>query len=214
MTKKDTSVLIVDDEEAFRYMLSALLTNSGFAVETAGDGVAAINAVQNKLYDVVLCDVKMPKVDGVEVLRFIKANFPAIEVVMLTGMSDVKIAVECMRLGSYDYITKPTSADELLGTIQRALERRQLLIDNLVLRGTIDRLQGPFEMVGESEVFRKVLEIAAKVAPTESTVLIQGASGTGKELIATYIYQQSGRSTEPFVTLNCASIPDTLIESE
>ena len=214
MAKKDISVLIVDDEEAFRYMLSALLTNSGFAVETAGDGVAAINAVQSKLYDVVLCDVKMPKVDGVEVLRFIKANFPAIEVVMLTGMSDVKIAVECMRLGAYDYITKPTSADELLGTIQRALERRQLLIDNLVLRGTIDRLQGPFEMVGESETFKKVLEIAAKVAPTESTVLIQGASGTGKELIATYIYQQSGRSTEPFVTLNCASIPDTLIESE
>ncbi len=214
MAKKDISVLIVDDEEAFRYMLSALLTNSGFTVETAGDGVAAINAVQSKLYDVVLCDVKMPKVDGVEVLRFIKANFPAIEVVMLTGMSDVKIAVECMRLGAYDYITKPTSADELLGTIQRALERRQLLIDNLVMRGTIDRLQGPFEMVGESETFRKVLEVAAKVAPTESTVLIQGASGTGKELIATYIYQQSGRSTEPFVTLNCASIPDTLIESE
>jgi DNA-binding NtrC family response regulator len=213
MTKKDTSVLIVDDEEAFRYMLSTLLTNSGFAVETAGDGVAAINAVQNKLYDVVLCDVKMPKVDGVEVLRFIKANFPAIEVVMLTGMSDVKIAVECMRLGSYDYITKPTSADELLGTIQRALERRQLLIDNLVLRGTIDRLKGPFEMVGESETFKKVLEIAAKVAPTESTVLIQGASGTGKELIATYIYQQSDRATEPFVTLNCASIPDSLTDA-
>ena len=214
MAKKEISVLIVDDEEAFRYMLSALLTNAGFAVETAVDGVAAINAVQTKLYDVVLCDVKMPKVDGVELLRFVKANFPAIEVVMLTGMSDVKIAVECMRLGAYDYITKPTSADELLGTIQRALERRQLLIDNLVMRGTIDRLKGPFEMVGESEVFRKVLEIAAKVAPTESTVLIQGASGTGKELIAQYVYQQSGRSAEPFVTLNCASIPDTLIESE
>ena len=214
MAKKEISVLIVDDEEAFRYMLSALLTNAGFAVETAVDGVAAINAVQTKLYDVVLCDVKMPKVDGVELLRFVKANFPAIEVVMLTGMSDVKIAVECMRLGAYDYITKPTSADELLGTIQRALERRQLLIDHLVMRGTIDRLKGPFEMVGESEVFRKVLEIAAKVAPTESTVLIQGASGTGKELIAQYVYQQSGRSAEPFVTLNCASIPDTLIESE
>jgi len=99
MAKKEISVLIVDDEEAFRYMLSALLTNAGFAVETAVDGVAAINAVQTKLYDVVLCDVKMPKVDGVELLRFVKANFPAIEVVMLTGMSDVKIAVECMRLG-------------------------------------------------------------------------------------------------------------------
>jgi two-component system response regulator AtoC len=214
MSKKDISVLIVDDEEAFLYILSTLLKSSGFTVETAENGVAAINAVQNKLYDVVLCDVKMPKVDGVEVLRFIKANFPAIEVVMLTGMNDLKIAVECMRLGAYDYITKPTSAEELLGTIERALERRQLLIDNLVMRGTIDRLQGPFEMVGKSETFKKVLEIAAKVAPTESTVLIQGASGTGKELIATYIYQQSARATEPFVTINCASIPDSLIESE
>ena len=214
MVKKDLSVLVVDDEEAFRYILLALLKDSGYDVQTAEDGVAAINAVQNRLYDVVLCDVKMPKVDGVEVLRFIKGNFPAIEVIMLTGMSDLKIAVECMRLGAYDFITKPTSAEELLGTIQRALERRHLLIDNLVMRGTIDRLQGSFEMVGQSNVFRKVLEIAGKVAPTESTVLIQGASGTGKELIATYIHQQSGRSTEPFVTLNCASIPDSLIESE
>ncbi|HUI64102.1 MAG TPA: sigma-54 dependent transcriptional regulator, partial [Bacteroidota bacterium] len=214
MTKKEVSILVVDDEEAFRYMLSTLLTNAGYTVDSAVDGVSAINAVQTKLYHLVLCDVKMPKVDGVEVLRFVKTNFPGIEVVMLTGMSDVKIAVECMRIGAYDYITKPTTADELLGTIQRALERRQLLIDNLVMKGALDRLQGPFEMVGESDAFRRVLEIAAKVAPTESTVLIQGASGTGKELIATYIVQHSERSGEPFVTLNCASIPDTLIESE
>jgi DNA-binding NtrC family response regulator len=214
MTKKEVSVLVVDDEEAFRYMLSALLTGTGYTVDTAMDGVSAINAVQNKLYHVVLCDVKMPKVDGVEVLRFVKSNFPGIEVIMLTGMSDVKIAVECMRLGAYDYITKPTTSDELLSTFQRALERRQLLIDNMVMKGTLDRLQGPFEMVGESEVLRKVLAIAAKVAPTESTVLIQGASGTGKELVANYIVQHSDRAGEPFVTLNCASIPDTLIESE
>jgi len=214
MTKKEVSILVVDDEEAFRYMLSTLLTTAGYTVDSAVDGVSAINAVQTKLYHLVLCDVKMPKVDGVEVLRFVKTNFPGIEVVMLTGMSDVKIAVECMRIGAYDYITKPTTADELLGTIQRALERRQLLIDNLVMKGALDRLQGPFEMVGESEAFRRVLEIAAKVAPTESTVLIQGASGTGKELIATYIVQHSERSGEPFVTVNCASIPDSLIESE
>jgi DNA-binding NtrC family response regulator len=214
MTKKEVSVLVVDDEEAFRYMLSALLTGSGYSVDTAVDGVAAINAVQTKLYHVVLCDVKMPKVDGVEVLRFIKGNFPGIEVIMLTGMSDVKIAVECMRIGAYDYITKPTTSDELLSTFQRALERRQLLIDNLVMKGTLDRLQGPFEMVGESEAFHKVLDIAGRVAPTESTVLIQGPSGTGKELVANYIFQHSDRGNEPFVTLNCASIPDTLIESE
>ena len=214
MTKKEVSVLVVDDEEAFRYMLSALLTGSGYSVDTAVDGVAAINAVQTKLYHVVLCDVKMPKVDGVEVLRFIKSNFPGMEVIMLTGLSDVKVAVECMRIGAYDYITKPTTSEELLSTFLRALERRQLLIDNMVMKGVLDRLQGPFEMVGESEAFRKVIEIAGKVAPTESTVLIQGPSGTGKELVATYIYQHSDRANEPFITLNCASIPDTLIESE
>jgi DNA-binding NtrC family response regulator len=214
MAKKDFNVLVVDDEEAFRYMLSSLISGAGYNVDTAVDGVTAINAVQTKLFHVVLCDVKMPKVDGVEVLKFVKSNFPGIEVVMLTGAADVKIAVECMRLGAYDYISKPTTADELLTTIERALERRQLVIDNVVMKSELNRLQGPFEMVGESEAFRKVLEMAAKVAPTESTVLIQGPSGTGKELIASFIFQNSERRNEPFVTVNCASIPDTLIESE
>jgi DNA-binding NtrC family response regulator len=214
MNKKDFSILVVDDEEAFRYMLSSLMSGAGYAVDTAADGVSAINAIQTKLYHVVLLDLKMPKVDGLEVLKFIKSNAPGVEVIMLTGMADVKTAVECMKTGAYDYITKPTTADELLSTIQRALERRQLLIDNIVMKGTLERIQGPFEMVGESEAYRRVLEIAAKVAPTESTVLIQGPSGTGKELIANFIYQNSSRTEEPFVTLNCASIPDTLIESE
>jgi DNA-binding NtrC family response regulator len=214
MAKKDASILVVDDEEAFRYMLSSLLTGAGYTVDTATDGVAAINAVQNKLYHIVLCDVRMPKVDGLEVLKFIRTNIPGVEVIMLTGLADVKMAVECMKVGAYDYITKPTTADELLTTIARGLERRQLMIDNLVMKGALDRLQGPFQMVGESDTFKHVLEIAAKVAPTESTVLIQGASGTGKELVANFIYQNSGRNDAPFVTLNCASIPDTLIESE
>ncbi len=214
MNKKDFSILVVDDEEAFRYMLSSLMSGAGYAVDTAADGVTAINAIQTKLYHIVLLDLKMPKVDGLEVLKFIKTNAPGVEVIMLTGMADVKTAVECMKTGAYDYITKPTTADELLTTIQRALERRQLLIDNIVMKGTLERIQGPFEMVGESEAYRRVLEIAAKVAPTESTVLIQGPSGTGKELIANFIFQNSSRTDEPFVTLNCASIPDTLIESE
>jgi DNA-binding NtrC family response regulator len=111
MTKKEVSVLVVDDEESFRYMLSALITGAGYTVDTANDGVAAINAVQTKLYHIVLCDVKMPKVDGVEVLKFIRANFPSIEVVMLTGAADVKIAVECMKVGAYHFIQKPTTAD-------------------------------------------------------------------------------------------------------
>lgn len=214
MAKKDSAVLVVDDEETFRYLLSSLIGSAGYAVETAADGVAAINAIQTKLFHVVLLDVRMPKVDGIEVLKFIKNNNPGIEVIMLTGASDVKTAVECMRLGAYDFITKPTTADELLTTINHALERRQLLIDNLLMKDQLDKLQGTQEMVGNSEAFQKVLEIAAKVAPTESTVLIQGPSGTGKELIANFIYKNSLRASAPFVTLNCASIPDTLIESE
>ncbi len=214
MPKKDFSILVVDDEEAFRYLLSSLINSAGYQVDTVTDGVAAINAVQGKLYHVVLLDVKMPKVDGIEVLKFIKNNYPGVEVIMLTGAADVKTAVECMRIGAYDFITKPTTADELLATINRALERRQLLIDNTLMKEALDRLQGAQEMVGESDAFRKVLEIAAKVAPTESTVLIQGPSGTGKELIANFIYKNSARTAQPFVTLNCASIPDTLIESE
>ena len=214
MSKKDTSVLVVDDEETFRYLLSSLIGTAGYAVDTAADGVAAINAVQSKLYHVVLLDIRMPKVDGIEVLKFIKNNNPGIEVIMLTGTSDVKTAVECMRLGAYNFITKPTTADELLSTIGRVIERRQLMIDNFLMKDQLDRLQGAQEMVGNSEAFQKVLEIAAKVAPTESTVLIQGNSGTGKELIANFIFKNSLRANAPFVTLNCASIPDTLIESE
>jgi DNA-binding NtrC family response regulator len=214
MTKRDFSILVVDDEEAFRYMLSSLLQDAGYTVDTAPDGVSAINAVQTKPFHLVLCDVKMPKVDGIEVLKFIKTNFPGSEVVMLTGTASIQSAVQCMKVGAYDYITKPTTSDDLLSTIHRALEHRQLTIDNVIMKGELNRLQGPNDMVGESETFRKVLEIAAKVAPTESTVLIQGPSGTGKELIANYVYQNSERRNMPFVTLNCASIPDTLIESE
>jgi two-component system, NtrC family, response regulator AtoC len=214
MPKKDFTILVVDDEETFRYLLTSLINNAGYQVDTVTDGIAAINAVQGKLYHAVLLDVKMPKVDGIEVLKFIKNNYPGIEVIMLTGAADVKTAVECMRLGAYDFITKPTTADELLSTINRALERRQLLIDNTLMKDALDRIQGTHEMVGQSDAFRKVLEIAAKVAPTESTVLIQGPSGTGKELVANFIYKNSLRTTQPFVTLNCASIPDTLIESE
>jgi two-component system response regulator AtoC len=214
MAKKDANLLVVDDEEAFRYMLSSLLSRAGYSVDSAIDGVAAINAVQTKLYDVVLCDLKMPKVDGSEVLKFIKTNFPSVEVVMLTGVADVRTAVESIKVGAYDYITKPTTAEELLTAISRAIERRQLVIDNTVMKGVIEKLQGQNEMVGESDAFHRVLEISAKVAPTESTVLIQGASGTGKELVANFIYQHSERKGEPFVALNCASIPDTLIESE
>ncbi|MBX2990990.1 MAG: sigma-54-dependent Fis family transcriptional regulator [Bacteroidetes bacterium] len=214
MAKKDQTILVVDDEETFRYMLSTLISGAGYTVETASDGIAAINAIQTSLYDVVLCDVRMPKVDGIEVLKFIKTNYPRTEVVMLTGTADVRIAVECMKTGAYDHILKPTTSDDLLSTIERALEHQQLIRNNAVMKTELERLQGNGDIIGESSALRRVLDVAAKVAPTESTVLIQGPGGTGKELIANYIYQRSERYGLPFVTVNCASIPDTLIEAE
>ncbi len=214
MARKDYAILVVDDEETFRYMLSTLIGGAGYRVDTAQDGIAAINAIQTKPYEIVLCDVKMPKVDGMEVLKFIKTNYANTEVIMLTGTGDVRIAVECMKLGAYDHILKPTTSDDLLSTIERALERQQLVRTNAVMKNELERLHGNGEIIGESTALRRVLEVAAKVAPTESTVLIQGPSGTGKELIASYIFEHSERKGMPFVTVNCASIPDTLIESE
>jgi DNA-binding NtrC family response regulator len=214
MTKKEFSIIIADDEEAFCQMLSSLLGRVGYTVDTALDGVSAINAVQTRPYDLALCDVKMPKLDGIEVLRFIKANFPGIEVIMLTGFADVEIAVECMKLGAYDYISKPITSEKLLTMIQRALERRQLAIENVVMKNQLNKLRGTSAMVGNSEAFAQVLQIASKVAPMESTVLIEGAPGTGKELIANFIHRNSPRSNEPFVAVDCPSIADTLIESE
>jgi two-component system response regulator AtoC len=214
MAKRDGRVLIVDDEETFRYMLTSLIEAEGYAAQAAGDGVQGINAVQAKAFDVALLDVKMPKVDGVEVLKFIKEYSPDTEAIMVTAVGDVRLAVDCMKLGAYDYITKPFSTEELLGTIDRALERKRLLRENILMKQELSRFVGSAEIIGQSPVFQKVLEVAARVAPTESTILVQGASGTGKELIANFIYKNSSRSTSPFVALNCASIPDSLIESE
>lgn len=195
-------------------MLTSLIEAEGYTANAAADGVQGINAVQAKAFDVALLDVKMPKVDGVEVLKFIKEYSPDTEAIMVTAVGDVRLAVECMKLGAYDYITKPFSTEELLGTIDRALERKRLLRENVLMKKELSRFVGSSEIIGQSPVFQKVLEVAARVAPTESTILIQGASGTGKELIANFIFKNSARADKPFVALNCASIPDSLIESE
>ena len=214
MHSKDVRILIVDDEETYRFMLATLLEAEGFVPTSAGDGIQAMNAVQKQAFDIVLLDIKMPKVDGIEVLKFIKENFPDTEVIMLTGVGDVKIAVECMKSGAYDFLTKPYSSDELLATIERALDRRKLKRENILMKSELSRLVGSTDIIGQSKPLQKVLNVAAKVAATESTVLIQGPSGTGKELVANFIYKNSERKEGPFVAVNCASIPDTLIESE
>lgn len=208
------SILIVDDEESFLTLLQATLVQEGYVVEIASDGIAAINKLQVKPYDLVLLDVKMPRIDGVEVLKFAKDHYLDTQVIMLSGVNDLRIAVECMQLGAYTYITKPYPIEELLTVINRALERKRLMIENKVLKSELARHALFGNIVGTSKAILEVLQIASKVAPTDSSVLIEGASGTGKELIAAFLHQNSLRKDQPFVALNCASIPETLIESE
>jgi len=208
------SILVVDDEESFRSLLQSTLEQEGYTVETASEGVTAINKLQLRPYDLVLLDVKMPRVDGVEVLKFAKDHYLDTQVIMLSGVSDLRIAVECMQIGAYTYITKPYAVEELLTVINRALERKRLMIENKVLKSELARHALFGNIVGTSKPILEVLQIATKVAPTGSSVLIEGASGTGKELIATFLHQNSLRKDQPFVALNCASIPETLIESE
>ncbi len=214
MKAQGENILITDDEAGLRESLKDLLTIEGYTVAVTANGVEAINKLQTDQFDVALLDIKMPKIDGFEVLRYIQQNCPFTQPIMLTGLIDVKLAVEAIRLGAYDYITKPYSSDELLKVIRRAIERKNLMMQNEVMKSELQRLAGSTEIVGESDSFKKVLRLAAKVAPTESSVLIRGHSGTGKELVAKFIYQNSLRADKPFVALNCASISDTLIESE
>jgi two-component system NtrC family response regulator len=210
-----SSILVVDDEEYLCQLLKdELLATGMFEVDTVTDGAQAINKVQSKIYDLVLLDIKMPRISGIEVLKFIKEYSPDTEVIMITAYGDIKTAVETTKLGAFDFITKPYNFDELLVSIQNALEKRSLKLQNKLMQNEILRLVGGKEIIGQSKVLKEVLEIVARVAPTDATVLIQGESGTGKELIARLIHQNSTRKDKPLVTINCSAIPDTLIESE
>lgn len=214
MATKQATILVVDDEVPFLQVVQSLLEDEGYAVETTTDGVGAINILQQKSFDVVLLDIKLPRVDGIEVLRFVHEHYFSTQVIMLTGVHDIKTAVECMNLGAFNYVTKPYSADELLRTIERALERKKLSLENKVLKSELARHTYADNIIGESKAMLELLNIAAKVAPTDSPVLIQGASGTGKELIANFVHKNSLRKDKQFVALNCASIPENLLESE
>ncbi|MDP1678301.1 MAG: sigma-54 dependent transcriptional regulator [Bacteroidota bacterium] len=213
-TKHSARILVVDDEVNYRTTLESLLTSEGHSVITTEDGVAAINQLQEKSFDLVLLDVRMPRVDGIEVLKFIRQNFIDTQIIMLTAVVDLRMAVDCMKLGAFHYLAKPYSVEELLSLSNNALEKRSLVIENKVMKSELSRLAQSSKLIGQSEEFMKVLELAGKVAPSDSTVLLEGASGTGKELFANFLHKNSPRAEKPFVALNCASIPDTLIESE
>ncbi len=214
MPKHGVSILAVDDEEDFLMLLRNILADEGYAVVTAGDGIAAINALQSSTFDLCLLDLRMPRVDGLEVLKYVKDHFLDMPVIMVTGVSDIKIAVESMKQGAFHYLTKPYAASDLLAVVHLALERRRLVIENKVLRSELARHALSSQIVGNSSSFLEVLRIADKVAPTTSSVLIQGPSGTGKELVANFLHRNSERKDKPFVALDCAAIPDSLIESE
>jgi DNA-binding NtrC family response regulator len=214
MPKISISILAVDDDESFLDTLKRQLELDGYYVDTAADGIAAISILQTVPFDLILLDVKMPKVDGLEVLKFAKDQCPETEVIMLTGVNEIKIAVECMRLGAYHYITKPHSPSELLLLIERALERKRLLVQNKAYKAELARRALSSHIVSQNRTFLQMLDLASRAAPTDSTVLIEGASGTGKELVANFLHTNSLRKDQPFMALNCSSIPETLIESE
>ena len=209
MSKKHR-VLVVDDEESITYLVKTELEDlPEFEVDTALSGSDAINLIQSKVYDVVLLDVKMPRIGGVEVLRYIKDHTPTTQVIILTNVVDVKTAIETTKLGAYDFISKPYESAELLATVRRALEHKQLLIDK-----EVNQLGRPSELIGECQIFKDIVNKAIKLASSEAFVLIQGASGTGKELFARLVHQHSPRKDQPFIAVNCAAMPDQLLESE
>ncbi len=204
--------LIVDDEKNVTDILKLQLEDAGFIVDTANDGAAGINKIQEKSFDVILTDLKMPRINGIEVLKFAKDNQPDSQVLILTGFGDIKTAVDTIKMGAFDFITKPYNFDELLVSIRNALNMRQLIVDNKIMKMQIG--EGKYEIVGNSPLLQKVIDVALKVAGSDASVLITGPSGSGKELIAHLIHENSERAKKPFVAVNCASIPDTLIESE
>ena len=209
------NLLVVDDEAPLRVLLESELSEADeFAVDLAADGGEAINLIQGNVYDVILLDIRMPRVSGIEVLKFVQEYSPTTQVIILTNYADIKTAIETIKLGAYDFLAKPYDIEEIFNTIHRALERRALFIDNKLMKSELSRKTGTHELIGQSPAFLQVIESATRFAESESFVLIQGASGTGKELIASLIHRRSPRNNRPFVAVNCASIPDALLESE
>ena len=212
---RNHSILIVDDEPSVCFLLKEELSEQKkFDVFTVNDGVAAMNALQQRPIDVVLLDVKMPRVGGMEVLKFIGEHHPTTQVIMLSNYADVKTAIEATKLGAYDFVGKPYNREELLSTVNRAIQHRRLTIDVELMKYELSRKTGEKEIIAQSPAMKSMIATAKKVAVSDSIVHIHGASGSGKELIANLIHSESLRGERPFVAVNCASLPDTLLESE
>lgn len=206
-------ILIIEDEKAIRNVLRNILSDEdkSFEVSEAEHGKAGLDLMQKEDFDLVLCDIKMPGMDGMEVLSQIVGNYPETAVVMISGHGDIDTAVDSMKRGAYDYIAKPPDLNRLLSTVRNALDRNKLVKENKTLKKKISK---NYQMVGHSQALENIKDMIEKVAPTDARVLITGPNGTGKELVAHWIHQKSERSGEPMVEVNCAAIPSELIESE
>lgn len=209
-----TRILVVDDEKSMRDFLSIMLKKEGYEVSIAGNGEDAVRAVQAEIFDLVITDVKMPRMDGLEVLTMVKDVSPETVVLMITAFATTETAVEAMKLGAYDYITKPFKVEEIKLVIRKALEKRSLRKENILLRREMESRAGFENFIGKSPPMQSVFSLIRQVADTRSTVLITGESGTGKELVARAVHFNSSRKTGPFVTINCGALPETLLESE
>ncbi|CAC9975762.1 sigma-54-dependent transcriptional regulator [Flavobacterium panici] len=208
-----SKILIIEDEAAIRRVLVKILSeeNDTYQVDEAEDGAAGLEKIKNNDYDLVLCDIKMPKLDGVEVLEEVKKIKPEIPMVMISGHGDMETAIHTMRLGAFDYISKPPDLNRLLNTVRNALDKKQLVVENKILKKKVSK---NYEMIGDSESINHIKVMIDKVAQTEARVLITGPNGTGKELVAHQLHEKSERANFPLIEVNCAAIPSELIESE
>jgi two-component system nitrogen regulation response regulator NtrX len=206
-------ILIIEDEAAIRRVLAKILSeeNDSYEVEDAEDGIVGFEKIKNNDYDLVLCDIKMPKMDGVELLEAVKKIKPEIPMVMISGHGDMETAINTMRMGAFDYISKPPDLNRLLNTVRNALDKKQLVVEIKILKKKVSK---NYEMVGDSEAINLIKVMIDKVAQTEARVLITGPNGTGKELVAHQLHEKSERASFPLIEVNCAAIPSELIESE
>jgi two-component system, NtrC family, nitrogen regulation response regulator NtrX len=205
------TILIIDDERAIRNVLKDILSNEGFKVEEAADGEEGLKKFQAGSFDVVLCDIKMPKLDGIEFLQKVMETGTDIPVIMISGHGNIETAVDAVKKGAFDYISKPPDLNRLLITIRNAMDKTTLVQETKVLKRKVSKVQ---EIIGESEAILRIKETIEKVAPTDARVLVTGGNGSGKELVARWLHEKSNRSSGPLVEVNCAAIPGELIESE
>ena len=206
----DMKILVVDDERAIRNSLKEILSDEGYNVDVAEDGATAIDMAEKERYDVIFCDIKMPNMEGTEVLEKLRTDGVDSAIIMISGHGDIDTAVECIKKGAFDFIQKPLDLNRILITIKNATERTQIITENTNLKKKVFGKQ----MIGESAPILHLREMIEKVAPTDARVLITGPNGSGKELVARSLHQQSNRSAMPYIEVNCAAIPSELIESE